>query len=56
MFASQPPLFDDPDAVLGKIAADMGVAHDRFEAIIRDPGRAKGAGTRGCRPTANMTP
>ena len=41
VFASQPALFDDPEGVIGKIAAKMGVPHDRFEAIIRDPAALK---------------
>ena len=41
IFDQQPALFENPDATLTKIAAGVGVPHDRFEAIIRDDAALK---------------
>lgn len=46
VFDQQPALFNDPDGTLSRIAAGVGVPHDRFEAMIRDPAGFKALAAR----------
>ena len=46
VFDQQPALFNDPDGTLSRIAAGVGVPHDRFEALIRDPAGFKALAAR----------